>query len=196
MRSPSYLELPLEELLREVASPDPAPGGGFAAGVALAMAAGLVTMAARLSRESWPEAGGAAAQAEALRARAVALAQQNTEAYVEAVAALTDGKPGDPERRDELIARALERAAEVPLEIADAAANVASLAAAVAEGGAPSLRADAAIAASLSLAAAQGARVLVEVNLGTTSADERVTEAHELVAATSAAAQRALDAVE
>ena len=154
MRPTSYLELPLEELLREVASPDPAPGGGFAAGVALAMAAGLVTMAARLSRESWPEAGGAAAQAEALRARAVALAQQNTEAYLSAVAALAHDEQGDPGRRDELIARALERAAEVPLEIADAAADVASLAAAVAQDGEPSLRADAAVAASLFLAVA------------------------------------------
>jgi methenyltetrahydrofolate cyclohydrolase len=196
LRASSHPHLQLEELLGEVASADPAPGGGFVAGVAVAMAAGLVTMAARLSGERWADAGGAAAQAEALRSRAAGLAERNTEAYLQAVAALKDDRAPEPGGRDDQIARALEQAAEIPLEIADAAADVASLAAAVAESGEPSLRADVAIAALLSVAAAQGAQTLIEVNLGTTSADERVAEVRELVAAASAAAQRALEAVE
>jgi formiminotetrahydrofolate cyclodeaminase len=195
LRASSHLHLQLEELLGEVASADPAPGGGFVAGVTVALAAGLVTMAARLSGERWADAGGAAAQAEALRSRAAGLAERNAEAYLQAVAALKDRAP-EPGGRDDQIARALEQAAEIPLEIADAAADVASLAAAVAESGEPSLRADVAIAALLSVAAAQGAQALIEVNLGTTSADERVAEVRELVAAASAAAQRALEAVE
>lgn len=193
---PRIEKLQVGELLQQIASPDPAPGGGFAAGITLAIAAGLVTMAARMSHGSWPEAGGAAAQAEALRSRAAVLAEENSQAYLDALAALRAGSSAEPAQRDDRIARALERAADVPIEIAEMAVDVASLAASVAEGGEPSLRADVAVAASLAAGVARSAQTLVEVNLGTRSGDERVSEARELVVAASAAAQRAQDAVD
>jgi formiminotetrahydrofolate cyclodeaminase len=191
----SYLQLPLADLLDEIASPDPAPGSGFSAAVAVGLGAALASMCARLSGGEWSDAEGVAAQAESLRARVTPLADLNVQAYLDAVAALRD--PGDTgySTRDEVIARALDRAAEIPLEIARAGADVAELAAAVAESGEPSLRADAAVAASLAVAGTRGAAALVEVNLGTTSEDERVVRARAFVEDASQAADRALAAV-
>jgi len=189
-----YLEQRLDEFLAELASPELLPGGGFAAAIAVAMAAGLVAMVARLSREQWPEANGAAAQAETLRLRIIPLAERNAATYAEAVATLR-AKSDQSESRDEAIAEALDRAAQLPLQIGEAAADVSALAATVAERGEASLRADAAIAALLAQAGARAAATLVEVNLGTTTDDERVARARELVTAASTASEQALAAV-
>ena len=172
------------------------PGGGFVSAVAVAMAAGLVAMAARRSLEVWPEAKGAVAQAEALRARVTPLAERNAAAYSEAVATLRDkDSSAAPDRRDEAIADALDRAAGVPLQIGEAASDVGSLAALLVERGEGSVRADAATAALLAQAGARAAATLVEVNLGITSADERVTQARAFADAATAACERALAAV-
>ncbi len=81
--------------------------------------------------------------------------------------------------------------AGVPLEIAEVAVDVAALAAVVAERGDQAMRADAVSAALLAEAAARAAATLVEVNLGTTSSDERVARARDLAGSATAAAQRA-----
>ena len=52
--APDYLDLPLGELLDRVASDSPAPGGGSVAAIAVALAAGLAGMAARLSTGQLP----------------------------------------------------------------------------------------------------------------------------------------------
>jgi methenyltetrahydrofolate cyclohydrolase len=184
----AYRGLSVAELLDEVASPEPMPGAGYCAAVALEMAAGLVTMAARISRAEWGEARGAAAQAVTLRERVAPLAERNVEAYRDAVALLSQAESGG---RDDELRDALARAAGVPLEIAEIAVDVASLAAVVAERGDQALRADAVSAALLAEASARAAATLVEVNLGTTSSDERVTRAGDLAGSAAAAAARA-----
>lgn len=200
-KSDGYLDLSLDELLDTLASPDPAPGSGFVAAVAVAMAAGLVAMAARLSLSDWPEARGAAAQAQSLRSRVTPLAEANTRAYMEAIGALEQpGEPAQPrqpgkESRDEALARKLAKAADVPTQIGRAAADVAALAAAVAENGNPGLRPDVAVAAALAVAGARAAATLVEVNLATTPGDGRVAQARGYVEDAGAALERALTAV-
>jgi formiminotetrahydrofolate cyclodeaminase len=184
----AYRGMSVAELLDEVSSPEPMPGAGYCAAVALEMAAGLVTMAARVSRAEWGEARGAAAQAATLRERIVPLAERNVEAYQDAVTLLGAAESGG---RDEELRDALARAAGVPLEIAEIAVDVASLAAVVAERGDQALRADAVSAALLAEAAARAAATLVEVNLGTTGSDERVTRAGDLAGSAAAAAERA-----
>jgi formiminotetrahydrofolate cyclodeaminase len=184
----AYRGLSVAELLDEVSSPEPMPGAGYCAAIALEMAAGLVTMAARISRAEWGEARGAAAQAATLRERVAPLAERNVEAYRDAIALLSDG---ESKGRDDELRDALARAAGVPLEIAEIAVDVASLAAVVAERGDQALRADAVSAALLAEAAARAAATLVEVNLGTTSSDERVTRAGDLAGSAAAAAERA-----
>lgn len=161
----------VEELLAHLAAETASPGGGLAAGVCVAMAAGLVAGVARLSGESWDGAGAALAQAERLRSRVAPLAGLNVEAYEAAMAELAARDGGESEERDARIEAALTRAAEVPLTIAEAAADVAELAALVGENGVVAQRADAAAAAILAEAAARAAERLVAVNLTTAAGD-------------------------
>ena len=192
--STDFLAAPLGELLDEIASETPTPGGGSVAALVVAMAAGLLEMAARASAESWSEAGGAAAQAEAVRLRAGALARRNAEVYEHALAALAlataaVGKPGDA-----VIERALREAAEVPLEIAEAASDLAGLGALVSERVDPRFRADAATAVLLCEAAARAAAEIVAVNLTTVPQDPRAARANALAEDASSAKRRALRA--
>lgn len=142
--------------------------GGSAAALSAALAAALVTMTARVSR-SWEAAPGVAAQARALRHRLVTLAHDDAEAFAAATAALATGE----ERGRTPLGVVLARAADAPLAIARAAADVAELAALAAEGSTPAVRPDAIAAAALAEAAATVAAHLVEVNLSTLPGDER-----------------------
>src|SRR5437868_11787468 len=76
-----FLDLTVRGWLDELGQQGPAPGGGSAAAMTAAMGAALVGMAARLSADSWPEAGGICAQASALGARLADLAQADAEDY-------------------------------------------------------------------------------------------------------------------
>jgi formiminotetrahydrofolate cyclodeaminase len=153
------------------------------------MAAALTAMAARRSTNVWAEAPGAVAQAEQLRRRAAPLAEATADAYAEAAGMLEDARG-----RDHELGLALSRAAEVPLLIAQLAADVAALAKDVAECGDPAVRADATAAALLAQAAARSAAHLVEINLGAGAEDLRVLSAQSLAAAASAWADAAVAA--
>jgi formiminotetrahydrofolate cyclodeaminase len=182
-------ELSLAALLEELAAPRPAPGAGSALAAALAAAAAVGQKAARLSSGSWPDAGGVAAQAEALRERALRLVDEDAEAYRHALEA-QENPPADPsaERRDYALGRALADAAEPPLQLARIAADVAELCAVVAARGEPRVQADAAAASAIAAGVARGARGLVAVNLTATAGDPRVAEADGLAAAAETAA--------
>ena len=142
------------------------------AAVVVAMSAGLVEMAARVSGDL-----GAVAQAESIRVRVAPLAAEDAAAYRAALGAMRSPAGETPGERDELIRQALVRAAEVPLQIAEAAANAAALAASVAERGSQAVRGDAATAALLAAAAARSAANLVALNLAAGSEDELVAQA-------------------
>ena len=188
----SFLAQPVDELLEGIASDTPAPGGGSVSALVLAMAAALVAMAARFSLEHWDGAAEAVEQAEGLRASATPLAPGDSAAYEEVLTAMRLPKDLEPEVRNTTIGNALARAAEIPLEIAGQAARVAELAATVAERGNPNLRGDAVAGALLAAGAARASANLVEINLGTTASDERVSRARARAAAANAAAERAL----
>jgi formiminotetrahydrofolate cyclodeaminase len=181
----AYLDLTLREWLDELARPHGAAGGGAALGFVVASGAAVLAMAARVSGS-----GGLAAQAEALCDRAAALAQANAESYEAALAVRAASEGLKPEQRDWEIGRAFAQAAEPPLEIARAGADVAELAAQLAEGGDPRVRADALTAAALGAAAARGAVALVSVNLTTLAGDPRVAEVEQLAAAAERSATR------
>ncbi|MEO8291164.1 MAG: cyclodeaminase/cyclohydrolase family protein [Gaiellaceae bacterium] len=175
-----------------VAAETSAPGGGSVAAVAGGMAAALAAMAARFSKEQWEDAGGAVAQAEALKARLLPLAEEDARAYENVLLALRMPKELDAEVRDAAIGDALSRAADVPMAIAEAAADVATLATELAERGNPNLRGDAAAAALLAEAAVRTSANLVEINLATREGDERLERARELVEIVRRTARRAL----
>jgi methenyltetrahydrofolate cyclohydrolase len=142
-----------------------ASGGGPLAALATASAAELLATIARASTSNWADAKGVAAQAESLRDRALPLADLSAEAFQQALGA----QGGDYE-----LGRAYARAVEPPLRIAAVAADVAALAALVAEHGEPSRRADAVSAGLVAAGCAQAAAELVAVNLTVSGSDERV----------------------
>jgi methenyltetrahydrofolate cyclohydrolase len=183
------LDLPIREYMSRLCVSEGAPGAGSTAAIVGATAAALVEMAARASQEQWQEAGGAAAQAAALRARLDPLCQADAEALEEALARLEEKDSGD-----QVLGEALGRAAEVPLRIAEAAADVAELAAQAAREVRPEVRPDAGAAAVLAEAAARTSAKLVEVNLATLEGDERLERARHLAKVSSRAAARALAA--
>ena len=190
---PSRLpELSCRDLLDLLASEERVPAGGSSAALVVAIAAGLVAKAARLSRSEWLEAGGAAVQADTLRARALSLAQSDAVAYEDALATFEGIDKVAPDRRDAAIQDALIRSAEVPLLISQTACDVSLLAADVAQAGNPELGADAGVAALLAEAAARAAGHLVEVNLATIPEDERTARGEELASKAKTAAKRAL----
>ena len=188
--SEPYLDLRVGELLESVTKRG-GPGAGAIAALNAAAAAALVELAARATDAgAWPEAAGAAAQARRLRQRLVPLARQDAEAYQSAVGRLQER--GD----DFALGEALARAADIPLEIADHAENVAALASEAAAHANPDLRADAAAAAALALGAAWAAAKLVEVNLAMHSEDARLARARQIAAGATRTARAALTADE
>jgi formiminotetrahydrofolate cyclodeaminase len=131
-----------------------------------ALAAGLVAMAARFSGARLADSAEIARQADELRARAIALADQDAAAFREVLGAYRRPEDGDGEERQRRIVDALDTATRVPLEIAETAAQVAGLAEAVAAGGNPNLRGDTVVAAHLAEASARSAAALVDINVG------------------------------
>lgn len=177
----AFQDVTVQELCETVAAQTSAPGGGSIAAIVTAFAASLTAMAARFATEQWEDAPGAVAQAETLRARVLPLAEEDARAYESFLLARRMSKDFDPQVRDAAIGEALSRAADVPLAIAEAALDVASLAAELVERGNPNIRGDAATAVLLSEAAVRATANLVEINLGTRDGDERIERAHELV---------------
>jgi formiminotetrahydrofolate cyclodeaminase len=147
-------------------------------------------MAARLSPGSWADAHGVAAQAEALRDRAVQLVDEDAEAYrlaLEARAAADEA--ARPEQRDWSLGQVTAAAAEPPLALVRLAADLAELCAAAAGRVEPRVHADVTAAAALAAAVARGARALVATNLTALEGDARVEEADRLAAAAETAAR-------
>jgi formiminotetrahydrofolate cyclodeaminase len=176
---------------------DRAPGGGTAAALTISFSASLVTMVARSSLDSLADAKGISAQALAIQDRAATLARTDAEAWDEAAEALRAA--ADPESAEEgrggALERALDRAAAIPLELTEIAADVASLAALAGQRCEPSLRPDAAAAAALAAGAASAAAHLVEVNLSMRPGDPRLERARATEQAAAECARRALAAI-
>ncbi len=143
---PSASAHTIADYLDALGARTPAPASGSGAAVAGAIAASLAELAARFSDER--EAAGRLLE---LRTGLVELADDDAEAYT---AFMTTKSDAD---RDRTIA--------VPLAIAEAAAEVASLGRAIAEGGNPRVAGDAIAGAELAAAVARVAATLVEINL-------------------------------
>jgi formiminotetrahydrofolate cyclodeaminase len=185
------LDLRLREFLDELAGEGRTPGGGSVAALVTAMAAGLLAKVARGSVDTWSEAAGIAAQAESLRARAAPLAQADAEQYEAALLARVQSGEGQGARQDFALGQAYAKAAEPPLQIAQAASDVAQLALTVAQNGDAALWADAVTAALLAAAAAKAAAELVAVNLTASAGDRRVLEAAKVAEEAARAAEAA-----
>ncbi len=179
--------LPAGRLQDVLAEAGPGPAGGSAAALAATMAAGLVRRGARVSGD-WADAPGVAAQASALGDRSLAHADEDHRAYARAMAELATPS------RDATLGAALRHAAEVPLQIAETAADVAVLASLAAHEGSVTVRGDAWAAATLAEAASAAAARLVHVNLATRPDDELSLRAGAAAEAAASARETALSA--
>jgi len=190
----NYLKQPVADFLDLVASDEPAPAGGAVAAMAVALAAGLSGMTARLSADQLVDAAELTERAERLRQRVAPLAQEDATVYGRVLAAYRATRDRDPEERQRRIRMALSEAANVPLAIAEIGAMVAEIAARLAREGNPNLRGDAVAAALLAEAGARAAAVLVEINMSAAEiADDRLERVGEFVARATGAAQATVD---
>jgi formiminotetrahydrofolate cyclodeaminase len=176
----------VRELLDAVGARTPAPGGGSAAALSGSLAAGLVEMAARFTAGREDVAG----EAAVLRSQLLSLGERELSAYEPVLEAFALDA-GDPDREARMRA-ALSDAADSPLEIARAAAVVASLGAELALTGNANLTGDAITGALLAEAACYAAARLTEINLARVPSDPRLDEAAELTRQASAARAKAL----
>jgi formiminotetrahydrofolate cyclodeaminase len=167
------------EAIAAVASPREPAAAGFASAVTAATAAGLVELTAtlaarRIAAQERANGDGAAErmgelaqQARKLRERLLAAADEDAAAYARVISA----------GEEQQLARALDRASDPPLAIAEGAAAVAERAAEVAAAGQWSFTADAIAAGGLAAAAARGCAQLVDANLAREPDDPRVARA-------------------
>lgn len=167
---------PIAEALDVLASPGEPAAAGVASAITAAAAAGVLELAAGLAARRVTEQGRndeadrmreLAQQAGKLRARLLAAGDEDARAY----AGVTKAREG--RARD----RALDRASDPPLAIAEGAAAVAERAAEVADAGDWSFTADAVVAGELAAAAARGCAQLVKANLAGEAGDPRPARA-------------------
>ena len=179
------------DLLDEVASDGLGPGAGSVAALTAALAAAISECVARLSASSAGDADRAVTKATELRERLVLLADANAAAYEEATKSL-GRDAADDALRDARLGSDLALAAYTPLSIAEVAADAAELAAILALGASPDVRADAVVAACLAEGASRGCAHLVRINLGMAPDDERIGIAQGHAERAAAARARAL----
>jgi formiminotetrahydrofolate cyclodeaminase len=183
------------EFLDELAAAGPAPGGGSAAALTVALAAALCAMTAELSARQLAQAPQLAAESRALLRRAAPLAQADADAYGGVLAARRAPGPPASRQREERVSAALARACEVPLEVAELGDRVAAIAADITDRGNPAVRGDALTAAWLAAAAAQAAAALVQINLAGMPDDPVPAQAARAARLAAQAARQAGEAV-
>ena len=153
------------DYLRALASTAAVPGGGSAAALAAAMGAALLSMVAKLSAKKAKTAGdrdllsGLVPELDQLAARLLELSQDDIDAYRAVIEARKSGAQG------EALTRVFQRAAEVPLATATAAARGQALLAEVSKRAWEMTASDLAVGSELLRAGLDGALGNVAVNL-------------------------------
>lgn len=176
-----FAEHTLSYLLHGTAQRTPSPGGGAGAAWTCAIAAALAAMVASYAAERDVAMEDVADRAGELREHVLALADMDADAYGAYLSA--EGAARN---------QALSAAADPPLLIARAAAEVAALATGAMLAAPKSLVGDARTAVILAEAAAQAASHLVVIDLVSTPKDPRVQEAEACAAAAVSARERAM----
>ena len=166
--------MPLDDWLERLGSAAPTPGGGAAAALAAATGAALIEMVVNLTigksayaeHESHVQPIGA--QARALRQRALELIDADAAAFDTVMAAYGLPRDSDAEKaaRTAAIQVATADAARPPMEIAEVAARIIELAAALPGRSNRNVLSDVGVAAALAGSALEAAAIHVEVNVG------------------------------
>ena len=204
----SFSNKSLQTLLDELASAEPAPGGGTVAALSGALGASLVAMVCRLTLgKKGYETVNAEMQtilprAEALQRELTDLMQSDTDAYARVMSAYKLPKDTDDEKaaRTRAIQAALQHASDVPLHVAELCAQVLELARVVAEKGNKNAASDGGGGALMAEAGLRGAAFNVTTNLSSIT-DESFVQDHrarvaKLLADTERAEREILSIVE
>ncbi len=194
-----------------VASGDPTPGGGSAVAVTGALAAALAAMVCNhtIGRPAYADTEEALtrarSRADALRAHLLDLAAADEAAYSGYVAATSLPRSSEAEKvsRRAAMQDALVAAADVPLAVAVACADLLALLESVAALGNKHLLSDATVAALLAEAALRGATTNVRINADQMREPDRaahyrgrIAELEATVAASTATVHEAIAARE
>lgn len=164
----------IHEILDEVSSASPAPGGGSVSALAGANGAALVAMVCRLTlgkkkyEHVAAEVENLLARAGELQNRLAKLAGDDSQAFEQVMAAVKMPKetPEQIEARNNALQAAYRHATTIPLETARACAEGMVLAETAARIGNTNALSDAGVASLMFEAGAQGARLNVLINLG------------------------------
>jgi formiminotetrahydrofolate cyclodeaminase len=172
----------VSELLSAIRAPSPTPGGGSAAALAGAMGASLVAMVAALPKnraqteEDAQRLRAAGDRCAAIAAALERLVDLDSAAYELVMAAYKRPKASDADKaaRTAAIQAAFREAIAAPLAVMRASAAAAEQAVVAAGLGNPSAASDLEVGVELLNAALRGARLNVEVNLGSVKDQEYV----------------------
>ena len=155
--------------IEQLATPTPAPAGGSASAAAAAMAAGLACMAAAISRARKAylrhecQLSEAISRLTSLREKLTAAIDADAESYISVMKAYKTSRESSGGRRE--INTALRRATDVPLGVAEMAAEVAGIATALKPITGPRMGGDLTTAIALARAAFEGSLTNVRINL-------------------------------
>lgn len=179
-RSVDDLQLPLSDLVACFASGRPCPGVGTAAGVAGAVAAGLIGMVAQIigrnekQADAHERAARIADDAGRIGERLARSITEDAEIFQRVIQARRARDAADPSEHAHLAARAVEAlrpAIELPMEVAEACLELARLAKELFDHGMQSASSDARTAIALALAGAESSLAAVALNLEPFEAD-------------------------
>jgi glutamate formiminotransferase / formiminotetrahydrofolate cyclodeaminase len=159
----------VEPFIEQLAAPTATPGGGSAAAASGAMAAGLASMVASMSRgkkaylQYERELSEAIARLAQLREELKAAIDADAESYNAVLKAYKQAK--ESVNADVIIDAALKQATSVPLRVAERAKEVAGIAEKLRPITSPNMKSDLITASALARAAIEGALANVEINL-------------------------------
>jgi glutamate formiminotransferase len=160
----------VEPFIEQLAAPTAAPGGGCASAATAAMAAGLGSMVAGMSRgkkayvQYERELSDALARLAELREQFKAAIDADAESFNEVMAAFKKAKDHPAAQAE--IETATKKATLVPLGVAERAKEVGRIIDSLRPMTNPKMASDLTVGASLARAAIQGALANVEINLG------------------------------
>src|SRR6266705_490794 len=159
----------IEPFIEQLAEPTATPGGGSAAAASGAMAAGLSTMVASMSRgkkayaQFERELSEAISRLSRLREELKASIDEDAESYNSVMAAYK--KSRESAAADGMIEAALKQATRVPLGVAERAREVLKITDEVRPITNPNMKSDLTTASALARAATEGALANVDINL-------------------------------
>jgi len=194
------VDRPVREVLAAFSSSEPAPGGGSASALASAIGASLLLMVAALPKTRTGSEDDRSALASATEAL-IGIRQQLTDAvdadaaaYDQVVAAYRLPKaPGELDGRRAAIQLALRAATDVPLGVVRLSAAALEQATTIAAHGHRAAGSDVGVGVALLRAGARGARLNIEINLGSISDTAHADAVRAETGGWSDAAARAAD---